>query len=62
VEDIYRLNNADKMTDLADDLNDFVTEPVAGRLPTDMTGSLQFGQARDVDESKVLEWQMMKMK
>ena len=50
------------MSDLAEDIKDFETEPVAARLPTDMTGNLQFGQARQVDESKVIEWQLMKMR
>lgn len=62
VEDIYGFNNGDRMSDLAYDIKDFETEPVAARLPTDMTGSLQFGQARQVDESKVIEWQLMKMR
>jgi len=50
------------MSDLTKDIQDFETEPVAARLPTDMTGSLQFGQARQVDVSKAIEWQMMKMR
>ena len=60
VEDVYCLDNRDKMTDLTDDVADFTTEPVAARLPTDTTGSLQFGSTREVDELKVIEWQMMK--
>ena len=46
VEDIYGFKNGDRMSDLAEDIKDFETEPVTARLPTDMTGSLQFGQAR----------------
>lgn len=50
------------MTDLTEEINDAFIEPVAAKLPLDMSGALKYGAVREIDQAKVLEWSMMKFK
>lgn len=50
------------MTDLTEEINDAFIEPVAAKLPLDMSSALKYGAVREIDQAKVLEWSMMKFK